>query len=687
MTGLPPLSPRRRAALAGTGLTAAVGVGTALAYTAPPEVYVPYMAAVLVAEAVVVARAVKRRMVGTGSANLWELVSPRDRRQRQRREKEARRRNAELRLLRDRLASGFFSDAAVRLEEIAADGKAPSASRAAAARALAEWRERPVPAVDPGVLADGHFDVLFVSNFNLGGGTTQSNRNEIEMLRAAGKRVGLIHHPLYQMHSARPISDKILSLVDGERVRLIEGAPKLSCDLLLMRFPPFASRLREDLPEIDAARKVLVVNQAPMTYYSLGTGHRPVWDVQTVHRSLRGWIGDHEWRTVGPLVHQALTDCHGKELGGVDLSPEHWYPSFDTAASQRRDESPMAAVARVGRHSRDHVSKWPELAADLRRAYPEREDVAIRVLGGADVPRRILGRLPRNWSATAFDSVDVGAFLRGLDCYVYFVNSTLLEAFGRAPVEAMAAGLPTILPPRFQPVFGDGALYAEPAEVAGIIDGLRADHDRYLKQRRIGIDTVERLFSHEAHRGRFRSLGIDLGGPRLRLRSGGLGGRRPFLGERERGGHLAAGGVDLGVVGVPHAGDVDEVLAGEDEVVLPLDLDVVDDLLAVAVDPVLAVHHRRVEVVDRDDLVQLLEVVGDDPGLAVVCGGVEVRVQQVRGDHDAVESAFGPGHEERVGDVVFGEEDLAVRARGVGGESRGRREGEFERGGRRGRLR
>ncbi|MFG3343181.1 hypothetical protein [Glycomyces sp. NPDC048151] len=514
MTGLSNLSLRRRAALAGAGLTTAVGAGAVLAYATPPGVYLPYMAAVLCAEAVVVARTAKRRMVETGSANLRELVSPRNRRQRQRREREARRVNAELRLLSDRLASGFSSGTVERLEEIASDGGTPAAAKAAAVRTLAEWRERPVPSVDPGVVADGHFDVLFVSNFNLGGGTTQSNRNEIEMLRAAGKRVGLIHHPLHQMHSARPVNAKILSLVDGDRVRLIEGSPSLSCDLLLMRFPPFASQLRDDLPSIDAASKVLVVNQAPMTYYSLGTGHRPVWDVQTVHRNLRGWIGDHHWRTVGPLVHQALVDCHGKELQGVDLSSEHWFPSFDTASAQRRDESPVPAVARVGRHSRDHASKWPELAADLRGSYPEREDVAIRILGGAEFPRRILGRLPRNWSVAAFDSVDVGTFLGGLDFYAYFVNSTLLEAFGRAPVEAMAAGLPTILPPRFRPVFGDGALYAEPKEVLGIIDDLRGDHDRYLKQRRVGLDTVERLFSHEAHRGRFRSLGIDLDGPR-----------------------------------------------------------------------------------------------------------------------------------------------------------------------------
>lgn len=510
MTGLSHLSPLRRTILAGTGLTAAVGVGAVLAYTTPPEVYVPYLAAVLVAEAVVVARGARRRMADTGSANLWELVSPRNRRQRQRREKEARKLNNELRLLRDRLDAGFFNGTEERLEEIAADGAAPTASRAAA-RVLAAWRERPAPAADTG---DRHFDVVFVSNFNLGGGTTQSNRNEIEMLRAAGKRIGLIHHPLHQNHSARPISAKILGLVDGEQVRLVKGGGKVSCDLLLMRFPPFAERLRDDLPEIDAARKVLIVNQAPMTYYSLGTGHRPVWDVQTVHRNLRGWIGDHHWRTVGPLVHQALVDAHGSELQGVDLSPEHWYPSFDTASSPRRDEAPVPAVARVGRHSRDHISKWPELAADLRSAYPEREDVAVRVLGGVEVPRRILGRLPRNWSSTPFDSVDVGDFLRGLDCYVYYVNSALLEAFGRAPVEAMAAGVPTILPPRFQPVFGEGALYAEPAEVAGVLDELRGDHDRYLKQRRIGLDTVERLFSHEAHRGRFRSLGIDLDGPR-----------------------------------------------------------------------------------------------------------------------------------------------------------------------------
>jgi hypothetical protein len=504
------LSVRRRAFLFAAGLAVAIVVAAALVYTTVPAVYLPYMAIILAAEVLVLVLTVKRRMVETGSANLRELISPRNRRQRQRREEKARQLHAELQLLDGRLRAGFRRETVERLEKIAADGRAPQAARSSAERTLAGWRERDVSAVEADRLGTERFDVVFVSNFNLGGGTTQSNRNEIEMLRAAGKRIGLVHHPLYQMHSARPVNAKIMNLVDGEQVRLITGRRRLSCELLLMRFPPFAERLRDDLPQIEADRKVLIVNQAPMTYYSLGTGHRPVWDVQTVNRNLHKWIGEHRWLTVGPLVHQALAEYHGAELQGVDLADEHWYPTFGTAASQRRGGHAVPAVAKVGRHSRDHISKWPELAADLRLAYPERDDVEIRVLGGAELPRRTLGRLPGNWSVSAFDSIEIGEFLRELDFYVYFVNSTLLEAFGRAPVEAMAAGVPTVLPPQFRPVFGDGALYAEPEEVYSIMTELRGDHDRYQTQQRLGIDTVDRLFSHEAHRERFRSLGLDL---------------------------------------------------------------------------------------------------------------------------------------------------------------------------------
>jgi glycosyltransferase involved in cell wall biosynthesis len=489
----------KRLALAAAGFGAVTAAAAGAAFTAPPEVYLPGMAAVLVAEAALTVYLLRNRMRDSGVASPLQLLSRRRLRAAQRETRAL----ANVRKWEERLGAGFTSAATPALRSIAADGAHTRTVRRAAAAALAHSRTAPRA-------AEERYDVVIASNFNLPGGTTSSNLNEIAMLKAAGLRVGLVHNPLFEMHPGRPLNGKVLDAVDGDRVRIVGDRAKVACDLLLMRFPPFASQLRDDLPEIVAGQRMLVVNQAPMTYYEGGVGRKRVWDVDRVHRKLTDWIGEHRWVTVGPLVHQALLDHHADELEGVDLAADFWYPSIDLKATAVRGDHPAGDVVRIGRHSRDHLSKWPELATQLRAAYPAGPGFEIRALGGVEVPRRTLGRLPSNWTGYEFDEVAVGEFLQGLDVYVYYTCSSWLEAFGRAPVEAMAAGVPVVLPPVFKPAFGSGALYAEPADVAALVTELTGDHDRYLEQREAGFATTRRLFSHEAHAERFRALGLEL---------------------------------------------------------------------------------------------------------------------------------------------------------------------------------
>ncbi|MEU6248317.1 glycosyltransferase [Glycomyces sp. NPDC047010] len=489
----------KRLALAGAVFGTVTLAVAALALTAPPAVYLPAMAVVLAGEAALVVYLLRNRMRDSGVASPLQLLSRRRLRAAQRETRAL----ANVRKWQERLDAGFVSAASPALASISTDTGHTRAVRRAAAAALAAPRAA-------GSGPEERYDVVIASNFNLPGGTTSSNLNEIALLKAAGMRVGLVHNPLFEMHPGRPLNGKVLDAVDGDRVRIVGDRAKVSADLLLMRFPPFASQLRDDLPEIDAARRMLVVNQAPMTYYEGGVGRKRVWDVDRVHRKLTDWIGEHRWVTVGPLVHQALLDHHADELDGVDLSADYWYPSIDLKTTEVRGDEPVGDVVRVGRHSRDHLSKWPELATHLRACYPAGPGFEIRVLGGVDVPRRTLGRLPSNWVGHRFDEVAVGEFLSGLDVYVYYTCSSWLEAFGRAPVEAMAAGVPVVLPPVFKPAFGSGALYAEPADVAALIAELTGDHAKWLEQREAGFETTRRLFSHEAHRARFRALGLDL---------------------------------------------------------------------------------------------------------------------------------------------------------------------------------
>ncbi|GAB3993156.1 hypothetical protein GCM10029992_04110 [Glycomyces albus] len=55
-------------------------------------------------------------------------------------------------------------------------------------------------------------------------------------------------------------------------------------------------------------------------------------------------------------------------------------------------------------------------------------------------------------------------------------------------------------PPRFEPTFGDAALYCEPADVAGLIDAHYADPERFLDRSALAQQRVREKFSHDTYR-------------------------------------------------------------------------------------------------------------------------------------------------------------------------------------------
>jgi len=86
--------------------------------------------------------------------------------------------------------------------------------------------------------------------------------------------------------------------------------------------------------------------------------------------------------------------------------------------------------------------------------------------------------------------MDVRDFLHGLDFYVHYPHEEYIEEFGRGIMEAMAVGIPVILPPQFNEIYGNAALYAEPANVASIIEELWSAQDKYLEQAHYGREYV-----------------------------------------------------------------------------------------------------------------------------------------------------------------------------------------------------
>jgi len=409
-----------------------------------------------------------------------------------------------LELWRTRLHEGWSTEASAHLSGLAADEQESPEHRLAAAAILADWYELD-DRIDRRELA---LDVVVVSNFMLPGGSSSSSAEEIRALRAAGLKVGLVHHPVYDWPLDRPINDKIGELLGDEGVVWITAHDRVECDLAIVRFPRIMMRPMEDLPRLNAQRTILVVNQPPYEYYGPGAGRRLTWDVRTVHRNLADWLGDHTWYPQGPVVRRVLEEEHAAETEGVDIAADHWYGVLDVDEWRREGPRPGSGPIRIGRHARDHVRKWPETAEDILACYPSSEDFEIHVLGGAKAVRSTLRRVPDNWTVLAFGSMQPKEFLHRLDVVVFFIAESGDEAFGRTPLEAMAVGLPCLLPRSFEPLFGDGAIYCEPGEVEARVRELMDDPDRYAEQSARAIEKVERDFSHRALLRRVAELGI-----------------------------------------------------------------------------------------------------------------------------------------------------------------------------------
>ncbi|NJM82352.1 MAG: hypothetical protein HC844_07535 [Tabrizicola sp.] len=169
---------------------------------------------------------------------------------------------------------------------------------------------------------------------------------------------------------------------------------------------------------------------------------------------------------VSPVVRSQLQH----QVFDADLLPEDWVNLLDFAAWPiRKAPGQRAGEVIIGRHSRPQSSKFPDTREEATLVYPTAPGFRVRMLGfPADLCDRYRP-IPGNWELLDFGAEEVSAFLRGLDYYVYFHGDVWVEAFGYAILEAIATGVPVILPPRFAPVFGEAALYSTPEGVQALI--------------------------------------------------------------------------------------------------------------------------------------------------------------------------------------------------------------------------
>jgi hypothetical protein len=347
------------------------------------------------------------------------------------------------------------------------------------------------------------YDIVAIGDFRFPGGTSTAVVEELRAQAAAGYRAGLIQLKGPVLKYPHPLHPGIRRCLDEGIADLLDPDAAVAARLALVHHPSLFTYLPRRALRIEAEARLLIVRHPPFD----GSGQAS-YDSAAIQRHLEVVLGGEVlWAPVGPAVRE--------QLGTLDDPPPllhlDWHGVLDPGPWRVQRTAPLEARPVIGRHSRPDALKWPDDRASTLAAYPDDPGFIVRILGGGPFLRELLGGYPRNWEVWPFNAIPPERFLSTVDFFVYFHHSQWVEAFGRTIIEAMASGAVTILPPQFQTLFDDGAIYAEPGEVRELVRQLHADRRAFVRQSRVGSALVGKRFGPTAHVERLRGL---IGRPR-----------------------------------------------------------------------------------------------------------------------------------------------------------------------------
>ncbi len=372
------------------------------------------------------------------------------------------------------------------------------------------------------------YDVLLISDLRLPGATGRAIAAEIRAQAGAGYRTALLHVKSGLLRTPHPIHPSIRAALEAGLADWLDPDAAGSARLAVAHHPGVFAAPPARVPRLIAEQKLLVVNH-PL----LDPGGRPYFRPSPLW-SLEDLFGDGlRLAPAGRQIRAQLAAAGWR----LPLLEQDWPPVLETGIPATRAQRAWPKRVVIGRHGElDHLA-WPLPRPLLLAAYPDDADLEVRVLCERARLAALLGELPANWTVVDPSATPVAGFLAGLDCYVH-VSADAVQPVRLEIVEALASGVPVILPGSLGADFEDAAAYVETDGLRAALRGLERPSTRAVLAQRAS-DLVARRFSPSAHVERVRALI----GPPAATRSLGLRReRRP----RQRVLFMSSNGIGMG---------------------------------------------------------------------------------------------------------------------------------------------
>ena len=340
-------------------------------------------------------------------------------------------------------------------------------------------------------------DLLYIADLRFPGGTTTALINDLRAASQTGLTVGVMAIHSSTLSQRRPPNANLIRCMRELGVPLVPPKEPITTPLALIYHPSILNTLPPRKLDI-TAETVGVVAHHPLT----NAKGEPQFQYDKLRRLTEHLFGRSlVVLPVGPKVRDTFNSAgfeshmHDTDWSNL-ISLEEW--------SAKKPRNKVARL-RIGRHTRPDWLKWPS-AEVAELVYPAAPVFEYSMLGVDDRIRSAFPLWPPHWNGLPFRTNGVQDYLHGLDVYSYYHNPEWIEAFGYNILEALACGLPTILAPDFEPIFGDAALYASPETAADLYHKLHADPALRKAKGRRARAFVKSRHSYEAFASRYDAL-------------------------------------------------------------------------------------------------------------------------------------------------------------------------------------
>jgi hypothetical protein len=335
------------------------------------------------------------------------------------------------------------------------------------------------------------YDVVYISDFSRSGEGTIFTAHMFD----AGHRLGLsqagFHWPSLKAANRR-VDSYIRARFHDKVADAIVAGENVNCDAVVIYDPAILIHAPDPLPNVRAGACVVIADRSPRAAYEKNRLVPVVdYDIDRAIDSARTLFGiEPVVAPVSPIVRSdlaAMSAC-------LQLTKQDWTPLVGRSAKRQSQSVPdINRLPIMGGYCGPGV--WQ--AKELREVFCADQACEVQIFGNAKtLPPK--DEWPGNWTLLPASKHELQEFLAALDFCICYPRRDGSGLVGLVPIEAMAAGIPVILPPRLRRLYEEAAIYADPPDVFRMVSAFWRNQSAYQLQVERGLRYIESHCSVES---------------------------------------------------------------------------------------------------------------------------------------------------------------------------------------------